>query len=197
MRGFIYKVSSQDSEKYYIGSTTRSLDSRLSAHQSGLKLFDQGRNTYNSCYEVLRCGRPYISLLEEVWCQDVSELRRKEGEYQKKHKDEIVNIRISGRTDKEWRLDNPEVCRKHNRKWYANNQTEILKKLRENYVSKKGEKVEYRQKTRYYDNKETILRAAALRNITKRGKRPTALTIEKYNITEDEIQEALQKSQAE
>ena len=197
MRGFIYKVVSPNTDKYYIGSTKRSLETRFSTHMCSYRKWMNGGSGWNSCYDIIQCGNPSIKLVEEIWCANIAEIRRKEGEYQKQYRDEIVNHRISGRTMKEWVRDNKDIVNKNRKRYYYDNQEKILENLRNKYVSKKGDEEPYRQKTRYADNREAILRRTALKNVTKRGKRPTALTIQKYNITEDEIAEALQKSQAE
>lgn len=199
MRGFIYKIVSPSCDKCYIGSTQASLPTRWSRHKSSYKGYtENGQGNFNSSYHLMEKGDARIELIEECWLASKVELKRKEGEYQRKMKDEIVNIRVAGRDMKQWRQDNPEVVKACRKRYYSNNQDKILERLRENYVSKKQEKEPkkmYKQLERYYDNKEAVLRKAAINNITKYNRRPTKLTMQKYNITEDEIREALEKSE--
>jgi len=200
MRGFIYKIVCDENDKFYIGSTKASLQARWSRHKAACKAYDNGQGNFCSCYDLINTGTAKIQMLEEYWCKDENELKRKEGEYQRKHRDEIVNIRLAGRTMKEWRDDNPDILRAARKRYYDKHQETILEKLRENYVSKKQDttpKRMYPELKRYYNNKTDILKKAALKNITKFNRRPTRLTISKYEITEDEIQEALAKHQAE
>tara|TARA_R100000951_G_scaffold75117_1_gene63317 strand:+ start:256 stop:852 length:597 start_codon:yes stop_codon:yes gene_type:complete len=193
MRGLIYKIVSPSCDKCYVGSTQASLPIRWSRHKSSFKSYNEnGRGNYSSSYNLIEKGDARIELVEECWLANKAELKRKEGEYQRKMKDEIVNIRVAGRDTKEWREDNPEIVKACRKRYYDNNQDKILEKLREKYVSKKQEpKKMYKQLERYYDNKNTVLRRVAIKNITKFNRRPTKLTIEKYEISEEEIQEAL------
>lgn len=198
MRGFIYKIVSPTCDKCYIGSTHASIPVRWSRHKSAHKAYQNGQGNFNSSYSLLDNGDARIEMIEECWVADKMELRKKEGEYHRKMKDEIVNIRIAGRDMMQWRKDNPETMKRIRKSWYDRNKDSILENLREKYVSRKQEKEPpenmYPQLQRYHDNKYNMLRAAAIKNITKFNRRPTKLTISKYEISEEEIQEALQKS---
>lgn len=197
MRGFIYKIVSPTCDKCYIGSTNVSIPVRWSRHKSAHKAYQNGQGNFNSSYSLLDNGDARIEMIEECWVADKMELRRKEGEYHRKMRDEIVNIRIAGRDMKQWREDNPETMKRLRKSYYDRNRDSILENLREKYVSKKQDKVPermYPELQRYYNNRDKVLRSVAIKNITKFNRRPTKRTINKYEISEDEIQEALEKS---
>ena len=78
---------------------------------------------------------------------------------------------------------------------YDSKSKELLEKKRNDYVRTKTEyktspahpMASYRH---YAQNSKNILRKMALKRVSKVGNRPTPLTIEKYDLTEDEISEA-------
>ena len=101
--GKIYIIGSPSSQKYYIGSTIKSLDARLKKHKSCYKRWVDG--TYHNCYsfELLKYGDCYIKLIEYCPCNSKQELDRREGLFQLESKDFIVNKNIAGRTRAEYR----------------------------------------------------------------------------------------------
>jgi len=93
----IYQISSKFFNKVYVGSTTESLPRRLSRHM------EKYRNSYGngSVNEVLKHGDCSITLIEE---QPVDKLREREGYWIREL--DTVNIRIDGRTPRQYYLDN-------------------------------------------------------------------------------------------
>ena len=51
-----------------------------------------------------------MELYEEYPCDNVEQLRRREGEIIRELKP-VLNKQIAGRTEKEWREDNKEYCK--------------------------------------------------------------------------------------
>jgi len=80
----IYAIRSPHTEKYYIGSTISSLSKR----------FHQHKCQKNTSQKIIMLGDAYIELLENFPCKSKDELRKREGEYLRKHKSEIVNYKI-------------------------------------------------------------------------------------------------------
>jgi predicted GIY-YIG superfamily endonuclease len=68
MLGYIYKVSSPNTDYFYIGSTTKSLKRRLWQHKK------KARGNKLTSSKIIRCGSPVIELLEEVEVSSKEEL---------------------------------------------------------------------------------------------------------------------------
>lgn len=129
--GKIYSLRSPNLEKYYIGSTTQPLHKRFHEHKKHYDSFCEERRNGISSFEVIKAGDCYIELIEEFPCKNRMELRKREGEIQRQHKDEIVNKREEGRTKKQWAKD----------KWYQSNKAKIKFLLKKNFLSKMKQKV--------------------------------------------------------
>tara|TARA_R110002012_G_scaffold222440_1_gene394280 strand:+ start:355 stop:822 length:468 start_codon:yes stop_codon:yes gene_type:complete len=114
--GKVYKITSKETEKIYIGSTTQTLKRRFELHKRSIKI---GR--YYSSVEILKYPDADIYLLDRLYVNKVtkdSELLKLEGEYQLINQDICVNKLISrGLTMKEHnkrRITDP-VLREKNR----------------------------------------------------------------------------------
>ena len=79
MKGIIYKITSPNTDKVYIGSTAcKYLCQRKSKHLDDYKQFLNGKRHYKSSYEVIKYGEPVFDLLEIVECNELQELRQRE-----------------------------------------------------------------------------------------------------------------------
>lgn len=79
--GFVYKISSPNTDKVYIGSTTNKyLSGRTSAHKYDYKGYLNGTRHYRTSFELLKCGDCVYDMLERVEYNHVSELRQRECE---------------------------------------------------------------------------------------------------------------------
>lgn len=131
----------------YIGSTTTSLSRRLANHNHKFKLYQDGRTTYITSFEILKFDDRRIELLEKFPCDDKEMLHSKEGEYIRKIA--CVNKRIAGRTSKEWKADNKEDVLEKQREYVKAHKEQInlsCKKYREankeSIALKKAEKIQ-------------------------------------------------------
>jgi hypothetical protein len=118
-QGYIYKIVSKQTDKYYVGSTTHPLSVRLYYHY---KNKDKSNITSK---QILQYEDATIELIEIVSFDNVCELREKEKEYIINHKEECVNERGIYKDKKEmaqvWRDKNREKLResyKRNRAKY-------------------------------------------------------------------------------
>jgi len=107
----IYTIRSHQTDKYYIGSTCESLSKRLYLHRSNKKKFENGTYNYVSSNDILQYDDNYIELLELFPCSSKIELTMREGQLIRLHKNNLVNIRIDGRTLKEHYNDNIEAIK--------------------------------------------------------------------------------------
>ena len=127
IKGFIYTIRSHQTDKYYIGSTTQKLCKRLQDHRRSYK----SNKVYTASFDILKYNDHYIELLENYECKDKNELRRREGELQREHKDNIVNCRIECRSREQWYIDNSERVSKRDKEYRIKNKDHLYKKAKE------------------------------------------------------------------
>jgi len=116
-KGTIYRITAPGSDKFYIGSTTLPLETRLSGHRTRHLRGD------GSCRSSLIVSLPdhKIELLEAYPCATVEELRRREGWHIRQNLDRVVNKAIAGRTPAEYMEENKLRYRERALSWYYNN----------------------------------------------------------------------------
>jgi predicted GIY-YIG superfamily endonuclease len=116
--GKIYKITNPNSEKYYIGSTTKTLNKRFSLHKSYYKMFKENKhNNKLTVFDLFDLGECSISLLENFPCNTKKELLEREGQIIRQYKDNLLNKVINGRTKTQYYRDNPEKINKIKLKW--------------------------------------------------------------------------------
>jgi hypothetical protein len=97
--GKIYKLSSGNYDKFYIGCTTVSLEERLNKHIESYEewLTSNFETSYLSSFEILKYVDYRIELIED--CPQIIgwSLLKREQYYQKINYKDIVNINISGK----------------------------------------------------------------------------------------------------
>ena len=99
--GKIYKIYNTINDEIYVGSTTQKLCERMREHRNRHR--NELPNT--SVYKAFRehgVDNFFIELIEKCPCNDIEELRRKEGEYMKLLKPSL-NKYLAGRTRQEYR----------------------------------------------------------------------------------------------
>ena len=152
-KGKIYKIIDINNTKCYIGSTTQSLNERMSNHKRKYKSYKNGNHHKVSIFDLFdefgleNCK---IELIEEYNCGNKTELERKEGEYIRNI--ECINKRIEGRTKEEYRDDNKEKIKEQRKEYYENN-----KEKDKQYRKNNKEKIKEQQKQYYENNKDKIL----------------------------------------
>jgi len=132
----IYKISSSQCNKFYIGSTIQTLNKRLSAHKTNYKSYEKGIRHYTTSYEVVKYDDAIIELIKDVKCENRKQLEKIEGECILEHHNRILNKRVEGRTRKEY---------------YEMNSEKIKGQSKANYEANKDKKKEY-----YQANKEKL-----------------------------------------
>lgn len=162
--GKIYTLRNSISDDIYVGSTCMPLHKRFYKHKTRCK--DENCN-----YKLYQCMRDigsehfYIELYEEYPCDNKEQLNKREGEVMRLLNAKL-NMRVAGRTKKEYyqdniekikeyRKNNKEQIKKTNQKYYENNKEEIKDKKRQYYHDNK-EKVKIRMKKYRENNKEQI-----------------------------------------
>ena len=97
--GRIYRIISPFSEKVYVGSTRKTLSSRLISHQQGMRKWERGVGDYVTSYELIGPGVT-IDLVEEDEYHDVQQMREREA-YWIARLPNTVNQNVPGRSQAE------------------------------------------------------------------------------------------------
>lgn len=150
----IYEIRCKQTGLCYIGSTTNTLNLRLSDHISSYNKWLKDEAPYCSSFEVIK-GDPEIYLLENFPCDSKRELFRREGKWQSILKNFIVNKNISGRTYDEWKEDNRESIKKKAREYYQKN-AEIQRIKRKEYRDSHKDEIKVMKKLWCENNKEHV-----------------------------------------
>lgn len=156
----IYKIVSDNTEDCYVGSTTKSLYERMKRHVENFKYYKKYNKSSNiTSFKILEMGDYSIELIENVCCENVKELRKIEGLWQK-NTPNCINKVIAGRTMKE-----------SQKEYYEKNKLEQIQKVSANYEKKKDE-INEKRKIKYTCECGTTLRRAdkACHNKTKHHK---------------------------
>ena len=151
-----------DEGDIYIGSTVRPLSERMNKHRNDL------RCSSKIIFEKYGVNNCKIELIELFPCETKEELLKREGEVQRANK--CVNIRIAGRTAKEYRADNRDTilekkkvyCEEHkdeikikNNEYYKVNKEHINEHKKEYQLQNKVQIAEYKKQYQI-DNKKAL-----------------------------------------
>ena len=165
--GKIYTIRSFQTDKYYIGSTCLPLYKRLYSHRKDYERFKLGKYNNVSSFEIIKFDDHYIELLENYNCNNKEELTKKEGDLIRQYKNEIVNIRIEGRTDKQYRNDNKDkikLYREDNKdkiklykkQYRDDNKDKIMKYKTQKYICECGSEIQKNEKSRHLKTNKHI-----------------------------------------
>lgn len=100
--GKIYKLWSPQTDKIYIGSTTKLLCQRLGCHKGSYKKYLNGIGHNITSFKLLEYPDCSIELIENYPCNSREELNKREGELIRQYKEVCVNRCIAGRTTQEY-----------------------------------------------------------------------------------------------
>ena len=99
--GRIYKLTSGQTDKVYIGSTTRTINRRFTEHRRNFKLWMDGHTNYVTSVELCKFDDCKVELIYQGLFDSKKDLLRLEGEYIGNNND-CVNKAIAGRTLQEY-----------------------------------------------------------------------------------------------
>lgn len=137
----IYKITSPNHEKMYIGSTFKKLQYRFAVHKS---MWNKASSKH-----IIQAGNAKIELVETIQINDDDKRSRylRERYWINIFRDmgcPIINKHVPGRTQQEYYRDNKDKISKFMRDWYQNHKTE-----KRDYYLKNSEKLKAYQKERY------------------------------------------------
>ena len=163
--GKVYKIYSEQTNKVYIGSTTKLLLQRFLRHKKDYRLYNNGKFHFVTSFHILEYDDCNIELIEEVEFDDKKELIKRE-RYHIENNINCVNKRVEGRTRKEYNEQNREKISERAKQWYLVNKDKIKEKVEQN-----KEKISERQKKYRYQNREKISEQAKQNYKVNREKR--------------------------
>lgn len=138
----IYKITSPNTDKIYIGSTTQKLYQRFNEHKKD--------NVNYSSKEIIMLGGSKIELIEDYPCNNKNELLEREQHYIDLNNAICINERRTIQHEDYKRLyreRNREIIREKAREFYQDNKEDISKKKKEHYHNNK-EIIKERKSTR-------------------------------------------------
>jgi len=130
MIGYVYKICDNTNNNVYYGSTTRTLNIRLSKH----------KNNNNCCcsQSILKNNNYIMILVETIEFQDKKELLERERYYIQNYP--CINKRLPITTyeekkeyDKEYREENKEHYKEYRKEYHQLNKEKINKRIAEHY----------------------------------------------------------------
>lgn len=130
--GKVYKITSEHTDKFYVGSTTSTLEQRLDQHVRAFVGYLNGTFHLISSFDIIARGDYQITLLEEVNCNTRYELDLREKHYIHMYRDQVVNKKIPGQTEDE------------------------LKEYKQEYYQKNKAMLDERSQEYYHNNKERL-----------------------------------------
>lgn len=153
----VYAIRSHQTDLFYIGSTKSPMYKRMSNHRGRYKLWCNDNNkSYVSSFEILKYDDAYIELLEEYPCENVQQLRKKEGEHIRLHRDVCVNVKIAGRTLQETAKACNDANKEKRKASYEAHKDEHHAKQKAYYEAHKDERLA-KQKAYYEATKDERL----------------------------------------
>ncbi len=151
-KGKIYKITNDYNDDIYVGSTCDSLVKRFSSHKQNSKT-DFKNNKLFELIKEIGFERFRIQLICNYPCEDKYQLRQKEGEYIRLLG--TLNIKIEGRTQKEYFEDNKDKMKKYWKEYREENKNKIYEQ-RKQYREENNEKITKCKKESYNKNKEKV-----------------------------------------
>lgn len=129
-RAKIYCIKDNTTENIYIGSTCKTITSRLKDHIRKYKQYQHGKSRYVTSYDILKNDNYNVMLLEEYkTCENKMQLHAKERQYIESMP--CVNKVIPGRTLKEYYTQNKEIIKNKTKEYYTQNRDALNKQQKE------------------------------------------------------------------
>ena len=151
--GKIYCIRNTIDDNIYVGSTCQPISKRMAKHRVDMKGYKKDRKLYSKMNE-LGVDNFYIELIEECPCDNLEQLRRREGHFIRELG--TLNHAISGRTKAEWTNENTERVTENKAKYYIKNKEHLDDTNKTYRESHPDEFKEYRRKW-YEHNRDRLL----------------------------------------
>ena len=159
--GKIYKLTSEETELIYIGSTCNTLKKRLCKHKSVYRT----NNKNSTSKQIVKYADVKIELIENFPCNELIELLFREGEICKNTPNHC-NTQIQGRTMKEYRDDNKEKLKDQCKVWRHKNK-DIIAEKKKAWSHKNKDIIAEKYKIYAIKNREAISAKRKISNAIK------------------------------
>lgn len=146
----IYLIRNTVNDMVYVGSTVESLANRFAGHKAAWKE-EKTLSPIYKAFTELGIEAFYIELYEEYPCDNKEQKTKKEGEVIRLLKDTAYNVRIEGRTQKQYQTDNREQIAAQRKQYRTDNQEQIAAGKRI-YSDANKETIAIKAKERYNAN---------------------------------------------
>ena len=143
--GKIYKIVCEDG-RYYIGSTIRSLNTRLSSHKSVSK-HTETNNAYNHIKSI-GWDKVLIQLIELFPCQNRTQLLERETWFISQNKDDKLCLNTRNPLTDDTTPEAKQVHKEKCKQYYEEHREEILKKRSEYQLENREKRSEYNREYR-------------------------------------------------
>ena len=151
--GRIYCIRNNKDDDLYVGSSCQPLSKRMEKHR-----YDMRNKKKNNCSLYKKMNEIgvehfYIELIEECPCENIEQLRKKEGEWIRQMA--TLNDQIAGRTTIEYRQETKDHKQEYDKLYSEANKYKKREQAKIRYENKKEE---IKQKTNeyYHKNKDKI-----------------------------------------
>jgi hypothetical protein len=155
VKGSVYKITSPQTEKVYIGSTFKKLNVRLYQHKQSYTRFLNGKCKNMGAFDVVKYDDCVIEELESFEGLNRKALSVFERKWYDTYKDKVCNMHIPNRSKRDWELENKTFLDNWKKEYRINNRDKLNKFSNEYYKNNK-EKVIENQKKYHEKNKERI-----------------------------------------
>jgi hypothetical protein len=151
--GRIYKITSPNTDKVYVGSTTGTIEKRLRGHMIHYKMYLKGIDGVDHIrsYDVIEHGDPEIHLIYEGLFNSKADLFRLEGETMQSIQN-CCNKMIMGRTRREYRdeydVKNREFIKERKHVSYEKHRESTLTRVNA-YAEQNRDKIRDRQNEKH------------------------------------------------
>jgi len=142
-KGKIYKITNDFNNEVYVGSTCDTLIKRFSHHKKDSKKEKHQNKSFYKLMNEIGYNRFRIQLICEYPCEDIYQLRQKEGEYIRQMG--TLNKIIAGRTPLEYRQDHKEKINQQIKEYVEKNRKTINEKKKVYRKEHKEEIKEYKK----------------------------------------------------
>jgi len=151
--GKIYKLTSEHTNKIYIGSTCQELlCSRLKQHNIQYKGWKKGKRGYLTSFELFELGIVQITLLENYPCDTNDKLLTRERYWIEQHRHIILNKYNPIRPDEEHK----KIIKQYHKQRYENNKERITEYNKQYYEANKEKHKQYRETRKQKLNNKNV-----------------------------------------
>ena len=145
-KGRVYKITSPQTEKVYIGSTFKKLNVRLYQHKQSYSRFLNGKSKIMGAFDVVKYDDCVIVELESFEGLNRKALSVFERKWYDIYKDKVCNINIPNRSKADWERENKLFLDNWKKEYRINNKDKLNKFAHEYYKNNKEKVIESQRK---------------------------------------------------